>query len=958
MIKQLMNDENVIDLSDTISDDTQVSIPKNELDIITKALDATVSQDQKELMAIHWKMKHLPFSELKKLAEHGVIPKKYAKVTPPLCPSCLMGKQHRKPWRGRGKKERRSIRQPTDNCPGANTSTDQMISPYGGFIPQLKGRLMRAKYYAATIFVDHFTDYTYVHLMRDTTAESTLEAKNAYEQLMLQHRHRVRAYHADNGRFAENLFVADVRDKSQKITYCGVGSHHQNGNAERRIKTLGEDATTMLAHGQHMWPEVVKKAFWPFAYKASCRIRNKFKLDGTGISPEEKLSGVRGQKTTKHEHPLFCPVYTLHKKLQGGIGGIPKWEPKSNAGVYLGHSPEHSSDVALVLDLNTGLVSPQFHVVFDDTFSTVEYIRNAKELSNWENLCKYHTENYSIDEEITTSETEAAKRVTTEWENSNEDSQGQDVIPDEASEGAPTTSPSDNPTEDVEHSEVGPILASEGANTLASGRTQDDGLWRSLQTRKAPTRYNDPAQESGPLRQALSFVASFFTEVKGPGNLYVAMKAQLNEALSTHLEKEMAYEKLVELNVDGSFNFKHPLSFVTQAGKNDTYYFSQAMQEPDRDQFIAAMIKEINDHESNHHWVLVPRKDIGNSPTVKAIWSFKRKRRPDGSLLKHKARLCAHGGMQVHGINYWDTYAPVVNWITIRMMLTLSAIHGLYTTSIDFTLAFPQAEIETTIYMEIPVGCNVSEGDFVCKLLKNVYGIKQAAKTWFEYLRDTLIASKSDNGFGFKQSQVDPCIFYRKGVTIISWVDDCLIFAKNKELADELITELKTVFTLTEEEEVAAYLGVMMKLDEKEDTVSMSQPFLIQRIIELLGDAVKEANIKSTPVVYKELLTKDEEGPERKQEWNYRSAIGMLNYLAATTRPDCLYAVHQCARFSANPKLSHERALKRVVRYLKGTSDKGIILKPNQNAGIQCYVDADFAGGFMKETSDQPVSVF
>ena len=77
--------------------------------------------------------------------------------------------------------------------------------------------------------------------------------------------------------------------------------------------------------------------------------------------------------------------------------------------------------------------------------------------------------------------------------------------------------------------------------------------------------------------------------------------------------------------------------------------------------------------------------------------------------------------MQVHGDTFWDTYAPVVNWISIRMMLTLSIIHNLYMTSINFTLAFPQADVETTIYMEVPLGCHVPEGDYVCLLLKKLH---------------------------------------------------------------------------------------------------------------------------------------------------------------------------------------------------------------------------------------------
>ena len=151
--------------------------------------------------------------------------------------------------------------------------------------------------------------------MQDTTGESTIEAKNAYESILQSYGHRVRAYHADNGRYAENMFVQDVKDKGQRLSYCGVGSHHQNGIAERRIKSLGEDARTMLAHTQHLWPEVVTKRFWPFAYKASCRARNKFKLDDKGLSPEEKLSGIKVSKNLKNEHTLFCPVYALEKKL-------------------------------------------------------------------------------------------------------------------------------------------------------------------------------------------------------------------------------------------------------------------------------------------------------------------------------------------------------------------------------------------------------------------------------------------------------------------------------------------------------------------------------------------------------------------------------------------------------------------------------------------------------------------
>mmetsp|Transcript_21406 Transcript_21406/g.29988 ORF Transcript_21406/g.29988 Transcript_21406/m.29988 type:complete len:240 (+) Transcript_21406:2-721(+) len=239
-------------------------------------------------------------------------------------------------------------------------------------------------------------------------------------------------------------------------------------------------------------------------------------------------------------------------------------------------------------------------------------------------------------------------------------------------------------------------------------------------------------------------------------------------------------------------------------------------------------------------------------------------------------------------------------------MLSLAVIHNLHITCIDFTLAFPQVEVETTIYVEVPLGCEAPEGDYVCLLLKNLYRLKQAAKTWFKHLRDTLMMDEDKGGYGFKQSATDPCLFYKDGVILISWVDDCLIFAKSKQHADDLIKDLHKPFSLPEGGDVCAYFGVQVDINERNDTISMTQPFLIQRIIDELGTSISTANVKPTPAVYKEILHKDADGPERKQNWNYRSVVGMLNYLAATSRPDILFAVHQCARFSVNPRLSHK----------------------------------------------------
>ena len=169
---------------DKNSVDSRPSVTPTNLYDMAQRFAQGMDKDQKLWMQYHYNLKHLPNAHVCKLAEAGIIPRKLAKITPPVHIGCLKGKQHRCPWRGRGKQVR-TIRQSQDNFPGARTSTDQMYSQVGGLIPQVRGILTKAWYRSATVFVDHYTDYMYVHLMTNTEGDTTLAAKNAYEYLLL-----------------------------------------------------------------------------------------------------------------------------------------------------------------------------------------------------------------------------------------------------------------------------------------------------------------------------------------------------------------------------------------------------------------------------------------------------------------------------------------------------------------------------------------------------------------------------------------------------------------------------------------------------------------------------------------------------------------------------------------------------------------------------------------------------
>ncbi len=159
--------------------------------------------------------------------------------------------------------------------------------------------------------------------------------------------------------------------------------------------------------------------------------------------------------------------------------------------------------------------------------------------------------------------------------------------------------------------------------------------------------------------------------------------------LSDHMIK--CFEELNE-HYNGTINLIHVLSFSTDVSSNKVFTYKEAMTQEDAHLFIEAMQKEVADHELRNHWTIVHCSNVPRTAKlIQAIWSFKCKQRPDGTLVKHEARLCAHGRMQQWGTNYWETYSPVVNMVIVHLILLFAQIYKLDSKAIDFVLAFPQA---------------------------------------------------------------------------------------------------------------------------------------------------------------------------------------------------------------------------------------------------------------------------
>ncbi|KAL7460329.1 hypothetical protein ACHAXS_000789, partial [Conticribra weissflogii] len=223
--------------------------------------------------------------------------------------------------------------------PGESVSVDQLISTQHGFIAQLKGRLTNQRYRGATVFVDHFSQLLCIHFYMSLTSEETIQAKNAFENFATRHGVKIQQYHADNGCFAGNAFISHCEDNKQLLTYRGVNAHFQNGIAKRAIRDVQEQARKSLLHAINHWPRVMGLSLLPFATHYAVFLHN---------------------------------VLPSQEALQGG-STVPKWNQQARLGVNLGPSSFHTCNVNLILNPTTGLVSPQFHVSFDDFFETILY---------------------------------------------------------------------------------------------------------------------------------------------------------------------------------------------------------------------------------------------------------------------------------------------------------------------------------------------------------------------------------------------------------------------------------------------------------------------------------------------------------------------------------------------------------------------------------------------------------
>ena len=285
-----------------------------------------MSAKQLEMLRFHERLNHLSPTKMKHMAKKGLLPAHFVTTEMPVCASCLFGKATKRPWRTKGQCVKVSEDLKPITAPGDCISVDQMESPHPGLVAQMKGKPTTRRHRAATVFIDHFSDFCYVHLQDSTSGDDTLAAKKAFEAIAQSYGVTIKHYHADNGRFADNQFIDHAASKGQSISYCGVGAHFQNGVAERRIRGLQEGARSSILLAKHRWPAAISVSLWPYAVRLSNDVANCTpRRSNTSQSPVEIFSKSKVRPRLKNFQHFGVPCYVLREPLQTSGGTVGKW---------------------------------------------------------------------------------------------------------------------------------------------------------------------------------------------------------------------------------------------------------------------------------------------------------------------------------------------------------------------------------------------------------------------------------------------------------------------------------------------------------------------------------------------------------------------------------------------------------------------------------------------------------
>lgn len=377
----------------------------------------------------------------------------------------------------------------------------------------------------------------------------------------------------------------------------------------------------------------------------------------------------------------------------------------------------------------------------------------------------------------------------------------------------------------------------------------------------------------------------------------------------------------------------------------DPSTLKQALKSPQANEWKTAMASEMKSLEENKTWEEISAVPSGRN-IITTKWVFKTKRDESGQVERYKARLVARGYTQTHGIDYKETFAPVTRMSTIRIICAIAALKQYSLKQMDAKTAYLNAPLPEELYIQIPQGYTAqNHSTTALRLKKALYGLKQAGREWNDTLTKYLLTSQK-----WIQSPNDPCLFKANNGTthapfyMAVFVDDFIAAVGDERDWDNFITDFQTHFKISNNGALSWMLGMKIQQTNNNKQVAISQHKYITEMLDEFG--MNDCNEVTTPITTSPPGKPEQRTPEE-QEWAsktpYQGLTGSLLYATRCTRPDTTFAIHHASRFNNNYNKQNWKSAKRMLAYLKRTSNHKLQFNHLGNQDLIGYVDADWA---------------
>ncbi|KAL7997789.1 putative reverse transcriptase, RNA-dependent DNA polymerase [Plasmopara halstedii] len=303
---------------------------------------------------------------------------------------------------------------------------------------------------------------------------------------------------------------------------------------------------------------------------------------------------------------------------------------------------------------------------------------------------------------------------------------------------------------------------------------------------------------------------------------------------------------------------------------------------------------------------------------IRTMWVYAYKTDAQGFIIRIKARLVALGNWQRPGIDFVETFAPVARMSSFRLLLATSVELGLTVYGGDINTAYLNAKLEIEQYVRQIEGFPCESQGHVYVVKKALYGLRQSGREWSSEINGWLLERD------FQRCSTEPCLYYKldgeRIVFVLVYVDDILCATNDEAFKVHFFHDLDAAYGLKDQGEVHEYLGV--EVTQTGEAICISQRKYAREILgKYVHDDTKHCG---NPMETNARLAPATKNDNIDSSFDYRGALGMLMYLATSTRPDLAYSLGQLSRFVAKPSSKHVGAIKRVLRYLIGTCDYGI----------------------------------